>query len=67
MRGKQALTYEAAGKVMTLAELEDVLTAARDAGATGDAVPKIRIAFGGAVQSVRVEIPAMQDVPQGEA
>jgi len=63
MRGRQTLTYEALQKVMTLAEIEDVLAAARAGGADGDSVPTVRITFRGGVQQVRVEIGAAQDAP----
>jgi len=66
MRGKKTLAYEASGKVMTLAELEEVLTAARDDGANGNSVPKVRISFGGGIQQVRVEIQAVQDTKGAE-
>jgi hypothetical protein len=64
MRSKKTLSYEGTAKLMTIVEIEDALAAARDAGATGDTVPKVRIAFGGGIQLVRIEIETAQDASQ---
>lgn len=50
------LTARASGKVMTLDELARFVQQAMRDGAAGDAVPKVRVLFGGGIKTIDVHI-----------